>query len=401
MYQLLKLKSNGLKKEAIGFTRELVAIPSVSLNEKQAAEFVERGMSYAGFDRVFRDECGNVVGLIMGRSAGPNVLLLSHLDTVLPPDEKAGLVEDDYLYGSGSSDCKSGVAAHVFTGCLLKRSLLPLNGNLIVAATVAEENGCSVGTKWLMEKTLPQLGLKADYVVLGETTGLGLYYGHDGWVELDVKVVGSNPFKVGDAADSIFNDIDTISRENERENFDSWKVNKPFIEENRGLREATITVERRMNLSEDMGYITSQLKHEAVMAAKNNGSVAIDVAVKTEFQKLYTGHSIVVKKISNAWSIDPFCQLMEKARGALKAAGCKAEAGKWKLGRLGMGTSGSVILNEFKIPVIGYGPGDEDSSHTENERVKIDNITEAVYGTSAIVHSLIGIPVFGWSSDEI
>ena len=401
MYQLLKLKNNGLKKEAIDFAKNLVLIPSVSLNEKRAAEFSANAMRDSGFDKVFIDDCGNAVGLVMGRSAGPNVLLLSHLDTVLPPERGAGLIKDGYLYGSGSSDCKSGVAAHIFAGCLLKRSLLPLNGNLIVAATVAEENGCSVGTKWLLEKTLPQLGLKADYVILGETTNLGLYYGHDGWVEFDVKVVGSNPFKVGDAADSIFNDIDTISRENRTQNLDSWKVNKPFIEENEGLREATIKVERRMNLSEDTGYITSQLKHEAVMAAQNSGAVAIDVAVRTESQKLYTGHSIAVKKISNAWSVDPFCPLMEKARGALAAAGCKAEAGKWKLGRLGMGTSGSVILDEFKIPVIGYGPGDEDNSHTENERVKLDNITEAVYGTSAIVHSLIGIPVFGWSSDEI
>jgi acetylornithine deacetylase/succinyl-diaminopimelate desuccinylase-like protein len=305
------------------------------------------------------------------------------------------------IYGAGASDCKSGVAAHVFAGCLLKRSLLPLNGNLIVAAAAAEQNGCSIVTKYLLEKTLPGLGLKVDYVILGETTGLNLYYGHDGWIELDVKVVGSNPFKVGDAANTIFNDIDNISRENEIA-YPNWQIiNKPRIEDEQGLRKATITVGRRMGISEDSGCITGQLKHEAIMAIKNNSSVAVDVAVRTESQTLCTGHSIAVKKISHAWSIDPFCPLMEKARGSLKASGCKAQAGKWKLGRLGMGTSGSVILNEYGIPVIGYGPGDEDQAHTANECVNVNDIVEAVYGTSAIVHSLIGIPVFGWSSDEI
>lgn len=399
MYQLLKLKNGGLKKEAIEFTRKLISIPSVSLNEQKAAEFTENSMKQAGFDKVLRDEYGNVVGLIMGRGIGPNVLLLSHLDTVTGPDSNAGIIKDGMIYGSGASDCKSGVAAHIFAGTLLKRSLLPLNGNLIVAAAVAEENGCSIGTKYLLEKTLPELGLKADYVILGETTGLGLYYGHDGWIELDVKVAGSNPFKVGDAANTIFEDIDSYS--NEGCNRSGWAVNKPYLHDNEGMRMATITVGRRMSTDETMSNITNQLKHEAIMSVKNNSSVAIDVDVRTETQTLYTGKTTAVKRISHAWAIDPFCTLMEKARGALRAAGCKATPGKWELGRLGMGTSGSVILNEFKIPVIGYGPGGEDQAHTDNEFVKIDNITEAIYGTSTIVHSLIGIPVFGWSSDEI
>ena len=43
----------------------------------------------------------------------------------------------------------------------------------------------------------------------------------------------------------------------------------------------------------------------------------------------------------------------------------------------------------------------EATAHTTDERVEESRITEAVYGTASIVHTLVGIPVCGWTSDEI
>jgi acetylornithine deacetylase len=66
-----------------------------------------------------------------------------------------------------------------------------------------------------------------------------------------------------------------------------------------------------------------------------------------------------------------------------------------------MATAGGVLTKEYSIPTIGYGPGNEDVIHAPNEFVEVDKISEAVYGTASIVHSLIGVPVFGWTSDSI
>ncbi len=66
-----------------------------------------------------------------------------------------------------------------------------------------------------------------------------------------------------------------------------------------------------------------------------------------------------------------------------------------------MGTAGSVLTRDFKVPTMGYGPGHEELAHADNESVEIGKIHEAVYGTASIVHSLIGVPVCGWTSDEI
>ena len=131
------------------------------------------------------------------------------------------------------------------------------------------------------------------------------------------------------------------------------------------------------------------------------GAVAVEVAVRQEEQQLYTGQTTIVRRVTNAWSTDPFHPLMERARQALAAAECEVRPGKWQLGRLGMGTAGSMLVNEFHLPTIGYGPGEETQAHAVDESVAVDRVIEAVYGTASIAHSLVGIPVFGWGSDEI
>ena len=63
--------------------------------------------------------------------------------------------------------------------------------------------------------------------------------------------------------------------------------------------------------------------------------------------------------------------------------------------------AGSVLVNDFKIPTIGYGPGCEAQAHERGEFVELEKMYTAIYGTAAIAHSLIGIPVCGWTADEI
>jgi len=362
-------------------------------------------MKEIGYEKVFRDELGNVVGMLLGRRSEPTLLLNCHMDTVgvgqrkeWKEDPFGGVIKDGRLYGRGASDCKGGLAAHVFVGDLLKRSLLPLNGNLVVAATVAEENGCGIGVRELLEKTLPELGLEPTYAILGEPTGLGLYYGHDGWIEVDIRVEGANPFQVDDAANAIFDDI---SAHHASGSATDLSLGGPRFETCTGLRKATITVDRRLGASENAGQLLGQIRHEAELAARGAGTVAVDVAVRQEAQTLYTGHAKVVRRVTSAWSTDPFHPLMERSRQALAAAGCEVRPGRWELGRLGMGTAGGMLTKGFKVPTIGYGPGEEDMAHAADESVDTEKIVEAVYGTAAIVHSLIGIPVFGWTADEI
>jgi len=409
MYDLMRRKNGRIRDKVIGLARELIRTPSQSLREGAVADLVEGAMRQLGYEQVLRDEAGNVVGVVLGREAGPTLLLNSHMDTVSPGNEDRWTygpheprLEDGRLYGLGASDCKGGLAAQLHAAALLKQCLLPLKGNLVVAATAAEENGRSVGMQALIERTLPELGLEPTWAVLGEPTELGLYYGHDGWVEFELKVEGANPFHVDDAAHALYRHLNSERRDAGRGGrWEEANLYWPHFEEGAGLRRARIRMDQRLPHRADLDGALARLKRNADMVAGSVGTVAVDVAVRQESQLLYTGRTITVRNVSGAWTTDPFHPLMERSRQALAAAGCEVRPGTWQLDRLRMGTAGSVLVNRYGVPTIGYGPGSEKMAHAADECVEVERIAEAVYGTAAIAHALIGVPVFGWTSDQI
>jgi acetylornithine deacetylase/succinyl-diaminopimelate desuccinylase-like protein len=360
-------------------------------------------MKELGYDKVIIDSFGNVVGVMLGKRTGPTLLLNSHMDTVdaVQTTVAPGEIQGNKLFGRGASDCKAGLAAQIYSADLLRRSLLPLQGNLVVAATVAEEKGGSAGVSRLMERTLPSLGLSPDYAVLGEPTDLGLYYGHDGWMTIDVLVESDNRFQVTDAAQAIFSNLRDYGTSTSNNGIEKTLVHQPQFESLGDTSQAVIQFDRRIKHEDDAADILGQVKQQASFIATSLGNAAVSVTVKKETRTLYNGTTAVIKKISHAWCTDPFHQLMERSRHALAAAGCDVRPGKWALNRLGMGTAGGVLVDSFKVPTIGYGPGCESAAHSVNEWVDIQKIKEALFGTTVIAHSMIGIPVFGWTSDEI
>jgi len=405
MYSILKSKNEGLKSHALAFARELVDTPSPSFGEERVAELVQARMQSLGYDKVFRDEAGNVVGVLFGREAEPTVLLNCHMDTApTTAAPEAPSPRPGWITGAGAADCKGGLAAQVFAGALLKRSLLPLKGNLVVAATVAEERGRSAGVRMLLQRTLPELGLQPTYAVLGEPTDMGLYYGHDGWMEFNIVVKGPNAFQVNDAVSAIFNDLKTYQGSPSADSalqVERSAIQWPRFHDDEDGRSAIIAMARRLAVDESPATVLSSIHHHARLAAHPGSAVAVEVMLAEEIRKLYTGETTTVSHVTNAWTTDPFHPLISRARQALAAADCPVRPGRWRLGRLGMATAGSVLNREFGVPVVGYGPGSEDLAHTADERVEEARITEVVYGTASIVHSLVGIPVVGWTSDEI
>jgi acetylornithine deacetylase/succinyl-diaminopimelate desuccinylase-like protein len=405
MYGILKGKTTGLRDDALLFAQKLIQTPSESLQEEAVADLVENEMRAIGYDQVVRDKCGNVTGILFGREAAPTVLLNSHMDTVRPetPEKWSSPVYDgarngDVLHGLGAADCKGGLAAQVYTGALLRRSLLPLRGNLIVTASVAEENGVGIGVRGLIEQTLPALKLKPDYAILGEPTSLGLYYGHDGWVEMDIRIESSSPDLLENTERTIIRDCMAVSGTNAGKQIEKME---PVLTSSDSKSCRDLRLMHRISEGSNAGIVLEQVRHDVQLAAHPSPAVNVAVTLHEERQQLHSGYVRTVRRISNAWSTDPFSRLIERARQSLSAAGCEVRPGKWMLGRLGMGTVGGVLVNEYGIPTIGYGPGNENQAHAVDEQVSCENIMQALYGTGAMVHALIGVPVCGWTTDEI
>ena len=410
MYNLLKEHANYLGGKAAEFASELVRTPSPSLCEKNVAKIVERKMNELGYDKVIVDDFGNVFGIIYGIDSKPTVLLNSHMDTIMADESPAwkfspysGEVKDGKMYGLGAADCKGGLAVQMYAGHLLKRALLPMRGNLIVAATVLEENGLSLGVQHFISKTLAPMKLKIDYAILGEPTDLGLFYGHDGWVEFKIGIDSMNQNFLRDTANAVFQNLLHTGSEKEIQNhIKMMNIKQPeFDYENRN---AFITLDQRLLAGEDADTLAKDFQETLLKApwcpSKRNGKdLNLKVRIREEARRFDNGEVIQVRYLTSAWETDPFSPLMDRARQALASAECKAQPGKWRLPQLGMGTAGSILTKKFNIPAIGYGPGKEDAAHRPNENVEVANITEGILGTAAIVHSFAGVPVFGWTTD--
>ncbi len=398
--------TDNLREETIRITQQLIRIPSFSLQERKMADRVQNILEEMDYDLVFRDAAGNVIGIMVGGEDGPTVLLSSHMDTVRPDGSWndspfSGERRDGHVFGLGAADCKGGLAAQIMAGHVLDQSRLPLRGNLVVASTVAEENGCSAGTQHLLEETLPKLGFEPDLAVLGEPTSLTMCNGHDGWVDVDVNIEGKEKFRVKRASELIYQYLDAPDPDlTDQDDHEMTQIDQPSYMEVDDTTEATIRIRHRIRMSESADDCVARVQHKVISALKILDRVPFGIHVHKERQKMYTGLATDVSYRTEPWTTQPLDPPVDKAHTALAAAGFgDVPIRKCALDRLGMGTAGSKLVGNYKIPTVCFGPGDEISAHAANEHVDVNKIVEAVYGTAVLAHSVIGIPLFGWVAD--
>src|SRR4026209_247759 len=123
---ILDLITPEIRHELIEFTQGLIRIKSMSGQEEEIIRFIEQKMKALGYDEVIIDSMGNILGRI--GNGEKSILFDSHVDTVTVNDEAewdippfSGEIVDGYLYGRGSVDMKSSVAASVYAGAIAKR----------------------------------------------------------------------------------------------------------------------------------------------------------------------------------------------------------------------------------------------------------------------------------------
>ena len=178
---------------AVELTRELVKIDTINpvSPERPCAERVGKLLEGAGF-AVTRHEFAPGRTSIVARRAGPDALCLAgHVDTVplgaakWKRDPFGGEIARGSLYGRGSSDMKSGVAAMVAAALDLARR--PLRKGLVLVIVAGEETGCEGASH--LARTSGALGSAAAMIV-GEPTGNVPVLGHKGALWLRARTRG-------------------------------------------------------------------------------------------------------------------------------------------------------------------------------------------------------------------
>ncbi len=157
------MAETNLQTESVQVLQELVRFNTVNPpgNERPALEYLDGYLSGAGFETEIlaeRPDRPNLVATLHGSGDGPTLCLLGHVDTVLADayewrhDPWSGDLADGFLWGRGSLDMKSQVAAETVAGAALARAgWRPGSGILKLVFVCDEETGGDLGAHWLTE----------------------------------------------------------------------------------------------------------------------------------------------------------------------------------------------------------------------------------------------------------
>lgn len=174
--------------DTVELLMNMIRIPSVSREEKDAADYMERWMKGNGFEA---RRLGNNLWMESGPADGrPTILLNAHIDTVKPAsgytrDPFTPEIEDGCLYGLGSNDDGGSLIALLETYSRLIQKEQPYR--LIFSATAEEE----VSGKDGLDLILPELG-RIDFGVMGEPTGMRMAVAERGLMVLDCTAYGKS-----------------------------------------------------------------------------------------------------------------------------------------------------------------------------------------------------------------
>ncbi len=179
----------------LALTRDLLHFNTINPpgQERDCARHLGKLLETAGFEvkyHEFAESRTSVVATIGGRHEKPPICFTGHIDIVplgvaaWSRDPFSGETDGDRLYGRGSTDMKSGIAAFIVAALRLAPFLKNSPGITLVL-TASEEVGCE-GAKYLAEEKLLD---RAGAIVVAEPTANYPYIGHKGllWVEIETK----------------------------------------------------------------------------------------------------------------------------------------------------------------------------------------------------------------------
>jgi succinyl-diaminopimelate desuccinylase len=174
---------SGTGADLLTATAELVAIPSLSLQEGALADHVEMALRRSSWLEVVRVGDSVVARTELGRPG--RVVLAGHLDTVPPKGNEVPRTEGDVLWGLGSTDMKGGLAVMLDLAASLAAPAQDVTYVFYVAEEIAREHSGLLE----LARHAPQL-LAADAAVVCEPTNSAVEAGCQGVIKAEVVLAG-------------------------------------------------------------------------------------------------------------------------------------------------------------------------------------------------------------------
>ena len=333
--------------DAVQLLKKLIATPSVSCNEKDAADIMEQTIRSYGFEP--QREANNlwIIDPHYDESR-PTLLLNAHIDTVKPVaswsrDPFSPDVEDGVLYGLGSNDCGGGLCSLLQIFRMLTEK--PQSYNLIYLASAEEE----VSGKDGITRALPLLP-HIDLAIVGEPTGMNPAVAEKGLMVLDVIAHGKSGHAArNEGVNAIYEALDDMR----------WIRDYKFekVSEFLGPTKMTLTV---VNAGTQHNVIPD--KCTMLVDIRTNefyDNEEVYEFIRQHLKSEVKAHSFRLKSSR----IDPEHPLIRK---------CVA---------MGMKPFGSPTLSDqalMHFPSFKLGPGESSRSHSANEFIRISEIRDAI-----------------------
>jgi len=368
------------EKDIINLAQQLVRIKSYTGQEEEIVRFIENKMMELNYDEVTIDSMGNVLGRI---GHGEKIIMFdSHVDTVEVQDEESwsvppfsGDIVDGKLYGRGSVDMKSAVAASIYAGVVARDMGWDRGKTIYVSCTVLEEDCDGENLKHLFNEK----NIKPDWMVICEPSDNIITLGHKGKAQIVIKTAGvsahgSAPEKGKNAVYEMAEIIQRVEslnhqlfqKDSPRGTLVLSQISSISASLNAVPFECEIYLDRRMVLGE-----TEETVKEEMNQLINGKSARWEVG--TLNRRSWTGMPIAYDPIHSPWKIEEDHPLTLACTNAYEKTFGQApdQYDYWDF------STNAVSSVSVGIPTIGFGPGKYKLAHMRDENCQTEQILEA------------------------
>lgn len=325
----------------------------------------------------------NVVATLAGDRPGKRLILNGHIDTVpagegWTVDPFGGDLRDGCIWGRGSCDMKSGVAAMLMAMVELKRSGAGFAGEIQFQAVADEETGSRWGTLHLIEQGYCD---GASFAICTEPTSNRVELGNRGlrWIDVTVSGAASHAGRpqlgvnAVAAAAEIIGRIQALEfdRRDERFEIPAPSISVTTIQGGHTVNvipdRCIFSVDRRMLPGETEDQVLVEL--ESVIAPVRSVSQGIEIEVNVR-PGCWDPYTISPDEPVAVAAIDAARTVLGRETEVSYKAAC---------------TDASHLATRAGIPTVLLGPGNERLSHKPDERIAVESL---VTGTAIYARML-------------
>lgn len=384
---------DSFQNDIVQFARQLIQTPSLSGQEQAVADLVQAEMEKLGYDQVWRDHVGNVIGLMKGSDGDRSLMLNSHMDHVdvgdaaqWPHAPYDAAIADGFIWGRAACDGKGALAIQVYAPAMARRAGRPLPRTVYTTATVLEERG-GWGTAHLVKH------IKSDYAVLGQASRNELRGGHRGRMELIVTFRGRSAHASVPArgANPHFAMARFLSKLRELRMVSDAAVGHSTVaptlvttdqtSPNVTPGEIRLTLDWRNIPSETPAQVIAKV--QKVLDECGDSGVSGRVEIQQTRLTTYLGHDELHLIMHPGYHLPDDDLFVTRTRQILTSAlEREIELTAWSFA-----TDGGHLMASG-IPTVGFGPGEESFAHTNHDRVAVAQLRESAVGYLALLESL-------------